>query len=717
MTNSAKTEDVFLEIGCEELPASFVARACEAMPGLTQKLLGNARLSHGEIQVFGTPRRLAIRVRNVPNRQSDLDEQVLGPPASIGLTATGEFSPAALGFAKKQNLDASALIRIRTEKGDYVGVRRVERGQETEALLPEILRTLCGQIPFQKSMRWGDLDVGFGRPIHWLVALFGARVVPFEFARVQSSAQSYGHRFLAPEALTLSDASNYEKTLRASHVVVQESERRALMLSRLTAAAAKIGGVLQHDAFLLEENASLVEEPSVIAGSFDAQFLELPDEVIVAVMRGHQRYFAVRASADANAPLLPRYLAVVNTALDPETIIRGNDRVLRARLSDARFFVAEDLKRSFSDWQEKLRGVVFQTKLGTVFEKVERIRAQSERLASDNAWNVEQAAHAAALCKADLVALSVGEFPELQGTMGAWYGQRRSESSDVCQAIRGHYAPKSAHDPVPQHKLAQIVGAADRIDTLVGCFGIGLVPSGSADPFALRRAAIAVIRIVKEGGLILNLRATLEAAYESFGTRLDGSSDVKAKVVGALVDFSRTRLRSMLEEEGVPGDICEACLSVWSGDSIADVVQRVYDLQAFAQRSEFSSLKSSVKRAYNISKDYTGARTLSEPLHDGEPSELASDVTLYRAIEQCTQPLRALTTRYEKPLANDPTSEKMHALVAMAAVEKELAEYFANTMVMHENPSIRACRLQLCAALADSVQSFARFDLLRSEAS
>ncbi|MBZ0120403.1 MAG: glycine--tRNA ligase subunit beta, partial [Sandaracinaceae bacterium] len=359
---------LLLEIGVEELPASFVRNALAAMPELARKLFESERLSHGAIRALGTPRRLALLVEDLAERQTDLSEQVLGPPKAAAFDESGKPKKAAEGFAKKLGVPVEALALVATDKGEYVAAQRDEKGKPAAEVLAAGIARLITQIPFAKSMRWGTSELAFGRPIHWIVALHGERVVDVEIAGARAGRSTRGHRFLAPASFELARAEGYVEALRAAHVLVDPDERTARMNDALAAAATQAGGVLVEDAFLVGENASLVEEPHVIAGSFDAAYLSLPDSVIVEVMKGHQRYFALR---DRQGKLLPRYLAVVNTALAPDVVVRGNDRVLRARLADARFFVDEDRKHTLASRLDKLAGVVFQAKLGSVRERVE----------------------------------------------------------------------------------------------------------------------------------------------------------------------------------------------------------------------------------------------------------------------------------------------------------------------------------------------------------
>lgn len=681
---------LLLEIGTEELPASFVAKALEALPAIVTGLLDRARIAHGSAASYGTPRRLAVLVQSVADRQSDLEEEVLGPPKSAAFEPDGTPKKSAEGFAKKNGVPVAEVRIVATEKGEYAAVTRRETGQGALEVLPALLAEACAAIPFPKSMRWGAGDLAFGRPIHWMVALHGSRSVPVRFAGIVSGTSTRGHRFLAPGELEIQGAASYLETLRGAHVLADEAERRRVMVERLEAKAKEIGGEVVPDEFLVGENASLVEEPHVIAGSFDDSFLALPDEVIVAVMRGHQRYFAVKAAGAAR--LMPRYLAVVNTAKAPATIVKGNDRVLRARLADARFFVETDAQTTLADRVPKLDAIVFQNKLGSVGEKTRRVGALAQAMSGD-----DRATRAAPLAKADLVSLIVGEFPELQGLMGRWYAQKQGVDPETADAIRDHYLPKSATDAVPEGVLSAWLAVADRADTLFGTFAIGLVPSGSADPFALRRAAIAIARIALEGPIDVDLRALFEASartYEDQGKTLGD----RAAVITKLDEFFRARLRVFLSEtQGHPVDLALASLAAWQGGSLRDLAARVRALAVLRTMPEYESLAVAFKRAYNIAKDTP----------DG-----AIDPALFDSDAE-----RALHTRFVE--VRDPverSAAKGDYVGALTLVAKELREpidrFFEQVFVMVEDPKVQTNRLRLLGAIARTMTRIAHFHLL-----
>ena len=686
--------DLLLEIGTEELPASFIRAGLASMKRAAEALLAEARLG-GEgvsVQTLGTPRRLALRVRGLPDAQADRDEVVVGPPWAVAFEGDGRPKKAATGFARKNGVDVADLARTETEKGAYVSARIQEAGRPAVEVLPSALTAICERVSFPKSMRWGPGEVAFGRPIHWLVALYGSEVVPFTFAGVEAGRTTRGHRFLAPAPFDVDSSAGYEEALAGAHVIVDIEARRARMQEALVAAAEALGGELVEDAFLLDECVSLVEEPHVVPGRFEPEYLALPDEVVVSVMRDHQRYFAVR-DAETKA-LLPRYLNVVNTANDPDTIATGNDRVLRARLADARFFVDEDRKHTLASRVPRLDAVVFQAKLGSVGQKVARIGAITERLARRHGEvDVDRATQAARLCKADLETLIVGEFPELQGLMGRWYALAEEVDPEVADAIRDHYLPKGADDAPASAVLGALVAIADRADSLVGCFGIGQIPSGSADPFALRRAALGIVRTALDGPVDVDLGALLQAAHGLYG---EGVLKDAASVVGALDEFFRGRLRAFYKER-FPVHVVEACLAAWRGGSLRELDARVRAVDAFRDRPEYESLAIAFKRANNITKDAPAGEPDAALYEDGPERDLAERFFAARdAIAEHTAQMQ-----YEQAL-----------LLVATELRAPIDLFFDEVLVMVDDDALRHNRLRLLRAIVDTVNGIAHFHLL-----
>ncbi|NOY91249.1 MAG: glycine--tRNA ligase subunit beta [Deltaproteobacteria bacterium] len=682
--------DYLLEIGTEELPASFLRSALASLRELAQEWLRSARLEAEAVQTLGTPRRLGLRISGLPERQADRHEQLVGPPWAAAFDADDQPKKAALGFARKNGVEVGDLLSVETPKGRYVAATLDEPGRPTAEVLAEALPRLCGRIAFPKVMRWGAGEVAFGRPVHWIVSLLDADIVPFEFADTCAGRETRGHRFLAPDRLSLSSAADWQPSLERAHVLVDLADRRARMLERLRAAAEALGGELLEDAFLVGECASLVEEPFVVPGAFDARFLALPEEVVVSVMRDHQRYFAVQDPQ--TEALLPHYLNVVNTALAPEIIALGNDRVLRARLADARFFVEQDQKESLESRLPKLDSVVFQAKLGSVGDKLRRVARLAEALADDAGCDPEQAARAVGVAKADLETLIVGEFPELQGKMGRFYALAEGLPAEIADVARDHYLPQGPTDDVPTAPLSAVVALADRADTLVGCFGIGQIPTGSADPFALRRAALGVIRVALEGPMDVDLERLLSRARAGYPDAM------LAADAGELMEFFRARLRVMLKGQH-SADVVEAGLAAWSGGSLRDLVARVAAVAEFRELPDFESLATAFKRAHNITADAERG--------DVDPALL--EEAAERALFEVWQGVRPRLLE---------AARGGHYGDALALVASELRApidaFFDGVYVMADDARVRANRLRLLASIADAVSSISHLHLLAS---
>ncbi len=691
---STETSDLLLEIGVEELPASFVEGALRALPELAQKRLGELRLAHQSVHAYGTPRRLALLVQGLAARQPDLAEEVTGPPVKAAFK-DGVPTRAAEAFAAKLGCAVADLRRVETPKGEYlVGTRR-EAGQLAIGLLAGregALAQIALAIPFRKSMRWGAGEVAFGRPIQWIVALLGEQLVELEIAGIASHRASRGHRFLGSQAVQIPRASAYLDVLREAHVLADPEERARVMRGSLDAAAKAAGGALIEDDFLVHENLSLVEEPHVVAGSYEQEFLELPERVILEVAKGHQRYFGVRA---ADGRLLPRYLAVVNTALAPENVRLGNDRVMRARLADARFFYRTDLERPLASLRQKLAGIVFQKRLGTVLGKAERI----ERLARELGLLLQlpeaalmAAAGGAHLAKCDLVTLMVGELPELEGEMGRAYALAQGVDADVASVIREHYLPRGAADATAPTDAGALVAIADRLDTLVGCFAVGLTPTGAADPYGLRRASIGVLRTVLDRGFDLRLDDAFRAAYDGYGgVKLDLGKDALVQKLG---EFFADRLRGLLEAQ-LPSDAVSACLPVaW---------HRPVDARARA--TAIAGLDAPTRAG--VGEVFKRATNIADKAPPGEPAPPpggahATETALYEGF-------LALREKLQRKAGEGDYAAAFREVAGFAPL---LSRYFLDVFVMSDDAVVRDNRLRLMRAISETCGKLARLELL-----
>ena len=511
-------KELLFEIGTEEIPSGYLPPALEDLKAVASRLLAEQRLTCAELRTLGTPRRLTLFVDGLIERQADQRREVVGPPKAVAFDAEGKPTKAAEGFARAQGVPVDSLQVRALDRGEYLVAVQEEKGARTREILVTLLPKLITALSFPKFMRWGEGTFRFVRPIRWLLALYDGRVVPFEVDGLKTGMKTYGHRFLAPRGIRIRSFQEYLDTLEERFVIVDPVRRRELVRTLAAEAAAAVDGRPVLDEALVETVADLVEFPTAVCGAFKPEYLELPREVIVTPMQKHQRYFPV---VDAAGGLLPYFVTIANMrAKDMQLIREGNERVLRARLNDAEFFFREDRKRPLPDRLPDLRQVIFQEKLGSVAVKVERI----QRLAAWIAERVDPATRAAAeraalLCKADLTTNMVKEFPNLQGVMGREYARLSGEPPEVCQAIEEHYLPRFTGDRLPASAAGAAVALADRLDSIVGCFGVGLVPTGSEDPYALRRAALGVVQTILQWGFRLSLDEVVAAAQAGYGDR------------------------------------------------------------------------------------------------------------------------------------------------------------------------------------------------------
>ncbi len=684
------TKELFLEIGVEEIPAGFLPKAMADMKSLMAKELEQARIPFGEIRTLATPRRLVLVVTGLPAEQPDAQLTALGPAKNVAFTPDGAPTKAAQGFARGQGVDVASLQIITTEKGEYVAAVKKETGRPTVELLPVILPRLMGNIPFKKSMHWGDFDVRFARPIHWIVALFAGSVVPFSFGPIISGAVSRGHRFMADTHFLVRDFGHYQEECARHFVIPDPARRREIIRDQVEQAATAAGGALLPDEGLLDEVTYLVEYPSVVRGTFDPSFLEVPKEVLITSMRSHQRYFSI---VDRDGKLMPGFITVNNTLTsDPDVVVRGNERVLRARLSDARFFFEEDKKVPLSRRVEALKSVVYQQKLGTSYEKMERFRALAESLADRLAPEVKgEVSRAAELCKADLVTGMVGEFPEVQGIMGREYALLQGEPPEVARAIAEHYLPTQAGGVLPTSDIGAIVSIADKLDSIAGCFGVGLIPTGTADPYALRRAALGIIAIILDRGYPLSLGETIDRSLELLAPKL---TRPREQVAAEVREFFRGRFVNLQAGE-FPGDAVEAAVAVGSDDLVA-AKARIAALAEFKSHPDFEALTIGFKRAANIVKE--GVDTPVNPALFTDPSE----------GELCAA-FAGVKSSVEEKVAEHSYLE---ALTRIATLRVPIDHFFEKVMVMAEEPEIRANRLALLTGIARLVGGIADFSRL-----
>jgi glycyl-tRNA synthetase beta chain len=702
--------DLLFEIGCEEIPAKMLARALVELPALVEARLTGARLPHGGVRVLGTPRRLTVITKQLADRQPDLNEEVVGPPASAAFAADGSLTKAGQGFAAKNGVDPAALARreVAGKKGLYVVAVRSVVGQATRELLPELLADVARSIAWPKSQRWGWGETTFVRPVQWLVALFGGEVVPLSWAGITSGRHSRGHRFLAGGPVEIATADTYVEVLRAAHVVVDPEVRRDLVRAELARLEHETGLRVRPDEALLDEVIHLGEYPVGVSGTFDPSFLEVPEEIIVTAMRTHQRYFAMEHE---DGRLANRFATLMATIVkDPVVVQHGNEKVIASRLADAKFFFAEDRKKSFEQWNEKLASVVFQAKLGdkakTIGQKLRRIEAVVGALGQRVTCNRDVALRAAHLCKADLGSSVVGEFPELQGVMGKHYARLADFPDGVAVAIEEHYFPKGQGGALPSTVEGALVAIADRIDTLVGCFAAGLAPSGSADPFGLRRAAIGVLAILLDRGTggarfaagtgwPLGTDALIEVASRAYGDTL--ATDAAR---APLREFLRTRLRGLLVDDGLAAQDVDVVLGA-SADDPCDARLRARAVAVVPQAA-----REVFKRIANILDDAKA----KQHLISGEVKP-----GLFVAGDGAEARLwNAFTGRQDRLQRALEHHQYRDSFALLAELGPDVAAFFdrGGVMVMDPDPVLRENRLSLLQRIYEPFARVADFRLL-----
>ncbi len=686
--------DYLLEIGCEEIPAGFVGPALWFGSQQFEGSLKKARLSFRKVDIYGTPRRLTYVIRDLEDRQAASKETVMGPPKSVGLDAAGKPTKAGLGFAKSQGIDASALTVFPTDRGDYLGFVREEAARPVQEILPKIVTDFLPAIPFKKSMRWADLDVRFARPVHWIVSLYGDEVLPFSYGNISSGRTTFGHRFLAPSAIELPSTEAYPGMLAKARVLVDLEDRKGRIRAGIREASKRTGMTWVEDEPLVETVANLVEYPVVMVGRFDEKYLSLPREVLVTSMRNNQKYFVFE---DAKGGLFPGFAFVSNMIVpDESVVVAGNERVLRARLSDAEFYYGDDLKMPLFARSEALKKVLFQADMGTYWEKVERMADIGEFVASFGfPGKAEDCRRAAFLSKADLTTGVIKEFPELQGVMGRHYASMTGESAEVAQSVFEHYLPKGQSDDLPSTDVGVATAIADKIDMVCGCFGVGLIPTGTADPYGLRRHTLGILAILESRGLRIPVADLVDRSLATLAPKLTSpAAEVRKKVL----EFIVARYLNLLVSHGAPADLVEAVLAPGLKD-VVDLRARLDALVAFRADAAFEPLAEVFKRAINITKVYNGPLAVSSSLfeHDEERAlhAAAADVSV-RIVAA------ARDGRYGE------------AFREMAGLQPLVAAFFDKVLVMAKDETVRNNRLALLKGLSAVFASVADFSKVAS---
>ncbi|WP_019422486.1 glycine--tRNA ligase subunit beta [Paenibacillus sp. OSY-SE] len=682
---------LLLELGLEEVPARFMRGAMGQLKERLERWLTDSRIAYGEVQAFATPRRLAVLVHDVADKQTDIHEEVKGPAKKIALDENGAWTKAALGFARGQGVEPDQFFFKELNGVEYIYANKSSIGTDTAAVLVEGLTSIIHAMTFPKNMRWGANEMRFVRPIRWIVALRGTDIIPLEIEGVQAQAISRGHRFLGGDAV-IEEPAQYVERLREQFVIVDVGEREAEISRQIEALAAEKNWNIAVKDDLLEEVLFLVEYPTVLFGAFEESFLSIPQDVLITSMREHQRYFPV---LDAEGQLMPYFVTVRNgDSKGIDIVAKGNEKVLRARLSDAKFFYAEDQKLQIIDCVQKLDSIVFHEELGTIGDKVRRIHAIADALALAVQTDRQTAlwvSRAADICKFDLVTQMVYEFPELQGVMGEDYARKAGEPEEVAQAINEHYKPRFAGDPAPESLVGSIISMADKLDTLVGCFGIGIIPTGSQDPYGLRRQATGIVQILLERELPLTLHTMFNIALDVYD-RVEVLKRDCEDIRKDLYEFFGLRVKNVLSES-VRYDVVDAIMA--SGyDDVKLTVARGEALMQAVTDEAFKLTVESFNRVCNLA------------------SKAASTVVDESKFQQEEE--RMLYVRWTEvhQAFNDSYSHPSEALAALGQLKDAIHSFFDNVMVMAEDEAVRANRLALLANIAGDIHRFADFSKL-----
>lgn len=682
--------DLLLEIGTEEIPARFIDKTLHNMEESMKGLLMESRIEYGEINVFGTPRRLVLIVNEMSESQKELVTEVVGPPKKVAFDEQGLPTRAATGFARTHGVDLKDLKIIDTGKGEYICVEKYERGERTLDILPVITEKFLSTILFPRSMRWNDSGVRFARPIRWILSLFGEKHFTVSFAGLASGSVTYGHHFMNNSPIKVRNAREYIEELEKGFVIVDHRKRKEKIKKDIEKLAEVKGGEITGDGELLEEITFLTEYPVALCGSFNSAYLSLPKELLVTVLKGHQRCFSIE---DMNGVLLPYFIAVSNTrARNMNVVVNGYERVIRARLADAKFFFEIDSRTHLDDYAEKLNQVVFMGELGTMEDKRERLKALSNRIATFLGYSEIEpiVTRAASICKADLMTEMVGEFPELQGVMGREYARLQGESEEVATAIFEHYLPRFSGDRLPSTPAGEVLSLVDKIDNIVGCFGTGNIPTGSNDPYAVRRQALGIMNILIEGKYFVSLRDIFAMSVELYGERLRG--DKRPKIIDSLCEFFKERFYSYMVSGGYRYDCVRAVLSS-SFDDPYDSYLRIMALDDMRKGPEFKSLVISFKRVINIIPEgFEG--TVTEDLF------MAPEETeLYKIYKKTTKEVHSFIKDHDYS----------KAFYSAGGLKPYVDIFFDKVLVMEKDQSLRRNRLALLRDLKELFFTLADF--------
>lgn len=685
-----------LEIGTEEIPARFIEPEKLGLLKLLQDGLKNLRVAYGNIEIQATPRRMAAFVYDLAEKQEESVTIKFGPPSNRAFDASGNPTKAATGFAKSQGVNVEDLKKGTKDGVEFITFEKMETGNPTNEVLPGFLEDIIPRIPFQKRMRWGSETFEYARPIQWLLAVFGEDHLQFKVADVKSGNITHGHRFLSKGPVEINSPSEYIEKLRNNFVIVNEQERKDMILKGIAGIEAEIGGQAIRDYDLITEILYITEHPYPLRGGFEKAFLSIPKEVLVNVMKSHQRYIPIE---DKSGGLMPYFIFFANTVpVEDRNVIKGNEKVLRARLADAQFFFDEDKKIKLHDLSERLTSIVFHVRLGTLKQKTERVTKIAGHLSGGlNIGVIPHITRAVMIMKADLLTHMVGEFPELQGTMGRIYAQHQGEENEIALAIEEHYLPNSGNGALPKTVLGALISISDKIDSLASFFSVGITPKGNLDPFALRRQALGIIRIIIDKKFYIPMEELIKIAYDSGEGIQKRLSFEETK--DSLIDFIVTRFKFAMIEEDRNQEFIESVLPCVAQD-IYDGYLRLITLETQKSIEDFKRLMIGFKRAYNITKSIDGDREIDPSLLKEE--EEKSLFGIYESNKE---------TFYS--FMNDRKYDD--ALSVLVSFKESIDNYFDKVFVMDNDEAIKNNRLALLKKIKDMFLTYGDFSKIRIE--
>lgn len=672
---------LLFEIGVEELPSRFINSSLNQLETSTKKLLGENRISFGSLKTYATPRRLTLIIEDIADRQSDLEEELKGPAKKIAFDGDNNPTKPLQGFMKSKGVELNDLYFKTVGKDEYVHAKIRKEGRDTEEVLETILPDVIKSINFPKAMRWGGKNLRFARPIRWIVSLYNDKVLNFELEGIKSSNITKGHRFLGKKEFEVNSLGDYLTKLDENYVIIDHVKRAEIIKNQCIDIAKSLGGELVFDEELLEEVNYLVEYPTAFYGEFDIDYLKLPKEVIITPMKQHQRYFPV----EKDGQLLPNFIAVRNgDSYAIENVKKGNERVLEARLADALFFYKEDTKKSLESYTEKLKSVVFQAKLGTIYDKTIRIENLSKDILNELGYkeDISNTSRAAKLCKADLVTSMVFEFTELQGVMGREYSKLSNENTNVSEAIFEHYLPRFAGDILPQTNSGIVLSIADKLDSIAGFFAIGIQPTGSQDPYALRRQALGIINILMDKNINVSLRSLINYTLNNY----EFLNINKEKVSDEIIEFFKDRIKNMFKDLGIRYDVVDAVLSAHI-DDISDMYIRAQQLNNWLDKDELVEMLTAFNRVATLAQ-----KSQHSKINDTLLKEV-SEIELYNKFI-------SVRTNVLEYISNKNYSK---ALDEFATLKQPVDNVFDSVMIMDKDEEIKNNRLALLRQIYDTM--------------